>query len=123
MKIKVKESEKFIPLWNGNTEESEPITVHYRFPTAGERDEYICALPAKFVNGEPVVEFKNDSQGLVKKLCKRIENLELDVNGKKVLIDDAAKLYGTEGVPVELVREIEGEIASASAVVDAVPLA
>lgn len=123
MKIKVKQSETFIPIWNGNSEEKEPIKVVYRFPTPGERDEYVRALPAKFVNGEPVVEFKNDAQGLVKCLCQRIESLELEVNGKKVLIDDAGKLYGTEGIPIGLVREIEGEILAASAVVDAGPLA
>lgn len=122
MKIKVKKTDVYIPRFNGNDEEKEPIKVHFRFLTSAERSDYIAILPVKVKDGEPEIELKQDNAGMVRKMVKRIENLEIETEGKTVLIDDTEKLYNTEGVPFALIQEIEGALASASAAVDPVPL-
>ena len=122
MKIKVKKSDVFIPTWKENEKEDAPIKVHYRFLTAGERDNYIGVEPVKVVDGDPEVTIRQDNHGLAVKMISRIENLEIDNGTKVTTVDDAVKLYATQGVPVELVKEIEGAMATASAVIDTAPL-
>lgn len=122
MKIKVKKSDVFIPAWNGNAEDESPIKVHYRFLTASERDDFIGVEPVKVVDGEPEITVRQDNGGLAKKMITRIENMEIDNGLKPVVIDDAAKLYNTQGVPSVLIKEIEGAMATATAVIDTSPL-
>jgi hypothetical protein len=122
MKIKVKRTDIFIPKYDGNREDSEPVKVHYRFLTAAERTDFISILPIKIVNGEPEIEMKQDNAGMVRKMVSRIENLSMEIDGKDTIIDDAEKLYKTPGVPATLIQEIENEMATASAEVPSVPL-
>lgn len=122
MKIKVKKTDSYIPKWNDNDKEKDPMTVHFRFLTAGERGEFVGVEPVKFHDGEPEITVKQDNSGLAKKMITRIENFEMEVGTKKVLIDDVTKLYETEGIPAVLIKEIEGALSTASAVVDTSPL-
>lgn len=120
MKIKAIKGDVFIPPFG-----DKDIKVHYHFLTEAQREQFIAVMPAKFVNGEPIVDFKQDKHGLVLAMVDRIENLTIDLNGTDVLVDEAQKLYDTVGVPVELIRSIEGEMSSkyASTLIDKTPLA
>jgi len=118
MKIAVKKKDVFVPEWNGNMQDPEPIKVHFNYLTAGERSAYIGIEPVRIKDGEPEIVVKQDAPGLTRRMVNRIENLE--VGG--VLVDDAKKLYSTVGVPQGLIQEIEGYLSGASAQVDTDPL-
>lgn len=123
MKIKVKKTDVYIPEWNGNKNDSDPIAVHYRFLSESDRGRYISIEPIKVSgSGDPEVTIKQDNQGLTIAMVTRIDNLEMEMNGNTDRIDDAKKLYSHAGVPTSLVKEIEGAMAAASAVIDSTPL-
>lgn len=122
MKIKVKKTDTFIPEWNGNREEKDPIKIVHRFLTAGERDDYVGIEPVTLKDGEPEITVRQDNPGMTKRMITRIENLEVEVGTDTVRVDDAGKLYSTPGIPSELIKEIEGAMAEASAVIEAGPL-
>jgi hypothetical protein len=121
MKVSVRKENVFVPEWNGNREESESeqIKVVYRYPTVTEKERFLYTKPIK-VTGEGAgeIEFVQDAQGLAKSIIKRVENLTLDVDGKERQIKTANDLYSVEGVPSELVREIEIHLVNASPGVD-----
>lgn len=124
MRVEVLDEKVFVPEWNGNNElpEDEQIKVIHRFLKPGEREKFLYMKPIKFHVGDEVndkeMEYVQDSSGMTKALVKRIENLTLVVNGKEKVIDTAAKLYDTEGVPQMLVTEIEVYMLNASPEVD-----
>lgn len=122
MKIKVRRTDVFIPKWMDNEEQAEPIKVHYRFLTISERHKYQGVEPVEVgANGEPVIRVRQDNEGMARKMITRIENFVLD-DGRETVIDDAAKLYNTPGVPPELVAMIEAEMVAASSEVKDGPL-
>jgi len=123
--IEVKNSEVYIPKYNGNrnADEGEQIRLHHRYLKASERKKYIYTDPVKFdansgkVTGE--VSFHQDQEGLVRALVTKIEGLTLkDEDGKEVEIKTAAQLYDQPGVPQMLISEIESYMLNASPEVD-----
>lgn len=123
MKIAVRTGDVYIPEWNGNREADEPIRVHYRYLCKDERDRFIGVEPIKFKkDGEPELTVRDDGAGMAKLMIKRIEGLTIEENGKDRVIDDAVKLYSSQGIPVALIQEIEGALKAASAVIEQAPL-
>jgi hypothetical protein len=82
MKIDLVKEFEFIPEWNDNQEDENPIKFVFRHLTAGEVDS-IVSLDGKY-----------DTSRVFKLSTLRIENLE--VNGEKITTAD--KLLGSPGL-------------------------
>lgn len=120
MIIKCYKDNVFIPKWNGNKKEADPIKIKHRYLTPEERDKYFYYQPLKVTpktDGYEVV-LVEDKKGCCKAIVIGIENFALEVNGEKIVIDTVKKLYETEGVPNALIKEIEEYMSNASPVID-----
>ena len=90
MKVTLNKESEYIPEWNDNRNDEDPIKFHLRDLTTAERDSYV---KFKLVEGkEPKTEA--DFQMIFSKCVKKIDNLEVD--GEK--IDSARKLLNTAGL-------------------------
>jgi hypothetical protein len=110
MRIEVVKEKTFEPMYGGNLDlpASERVRVFHRFLTPGERNKYIYTKPIKIGAGQDgSMEFVQDEEGITRAIITKIENLEISFNDKPIKITTAKALYDTEGVPADLVREIE----------------
>lgn len=101
MKVDLSEKYEFIPEWNGNQEDPNPIVFHCRYLTTGERQKCIVE---KFVQGELVVE--QDDMAIMRYAVEYIENLEDVDSGQKITKGD--QLSGTRKL-ASLVREVAND--------------
>lgn len=125
MKIEVVKEKVFEPSYNGNMDLPGPerVRVYHRFLSAAERNKFIYTKPMKIGGAESgMVEFVQDEEGISRAIITKIENLELDLDGKSVKIETAKALFETEGIPSGLVREIEVYCLTATPEVDKLPL-
>jgi len=70
----------YIPEWNKNKKESEPIRIHYRYLTGPEYDRFVgIGAPEFDVEGNPKGGFtlKLDKEGMVRAGVEKIENLQV----------------------------------------------
>lgn len=122
MKIVVENEKEYIPEWNGNRDQDEPITVIHRFLKPGERKKYIYLEPMELTyegeKQEQRTHFVQKTQELAEVLITKIKNLVIVVDGKETEIDTIKKFYNTPGIPPNLVSEIEAYIMNASPEVD-----
>lgn len=96
---------KFIPTWNGNSSEPNPIEVTFKAPTMSLYSNLIPKPNIKMkmdINGNMAggeTEMVIDNSKLVKDMVTDIKNLTYVVDGgKEVTIKDGKELFGT-GVP------------------------
>lgn len=90
MKLSLNREFEYIPNWNDNKKDNDPIKFYIRDLTTAERDDYV---KFKLVDGkDPGAEA--DLQKIFSKCVQRIENLE--VEGEK--IETARKLLDTPGL-------------------------
>lgn len=122
MRIEVQKEKTFIPKWNGNDKDPEPIKVHHRFLKPSERKQFIRLEPfsIEYEKDEQKTssQYIQDSEGIAKAVIQKIENLTLVIDGKDKKIDTVDKMYNVEGVPQGLVAEIEAYLLNASPEVD-----
>jgi hypothetical protein len=110
MRIEVVKEKTFEPTYGGNLElpASERVRVFHRFLTPAERNKFIYTKPIKIGAGQDgSMEFVQDEEGIARAIITKIENLEILIGDKPMKIATAKALYETEGVPPDLVREIE----------------
>ena len=70
----------YIPEWNKNKKESEPIRIHYRYLTGPEYDRFVgIGTPEFDENGIPKGGFtlNLDKEGMVRAGVEKIENLQV----------------------------------------------
>ena len=104
--ITTKEVE-FIPEWNGNKLEAQPIRITLRFLNNAQRTDLIRWRGD--VSG--AVNFDPDKRGLLMGAVAKIENLWMVEDGVRKEIRTAQALlqsYGLEALVIELVTEIVG---------------
>jgi hypothetical protein len=91
----------YIPEWNKNKKESEPIRIHYRYLTGPEYDRFIGIGPIEFdEDGKPLggFKFKLDKEGMVRCGVEKIENFyvgDISITTADQLCDvpEAAPVY------------------------------
>ena len=83
MKITLAKDAEYIPEWNGNREDPEPVVFHLRYLTTAERQQCMEKeyLPDK--DGGIRVAVKPDQERMFKLAVKKIEHLE--VNGRELV--------------------------------------
>ena len=92
---------EYIPEWDNNQEESEPITFTLRYITDAERSR--CQVPRFDEQGNPAVEV--DYEGFVKCGVTKIENFK--VNGKEITTArQFSKLSGFHQLHMEVALKI-----------------
>jgi len=92
---------EYIPEWNENREEDEPITFTLRYITDAERSR--CQVPRFDEQGNPAVEV--DYEGFVKCGVTKIENFK--VNGKEITTArQFSKLSGFHQLHMEVALKI-----------------
>lgn len=92
MKLTISSEFDYIPEWNDNQDEDEPIVFHCRYLTAGERDK-VMDFSTSFEDGEPVPKATIDRRAVIEKCVKSIENLTINsrnVTTAKQLIEEPA---------------------------------
>lgn len=70
----------YIPEWNKNKKETEPIKLHYRYLTGPEYDKFVGIGPIEFnEDGQQIggFQFKLDKEGMVRCGIEKIENLQV----------------------------------------------
>ena len=77
MKIELKRSDVYIPLWCDNQKqaENEQIKVHYKYLTAEDRSKFLIQNASNFAETARLVFLNN---------VTKIDNLDLKIDGKKV---------------------------------------
>ena len=124
MIIEIKKQDTFVPEWNGNHKlsEEERIEVDHRFLKPGERKKFVHLEPMEldYSGDKPQTKtrYVQDVEGLTRAIIVNIRNLVIKHGDKEIVIDTSDKLYNTEGIPQELVSEIEGYMLNASPEVD-----
>jgi len=106
MKLTISNEFDYTPEWNNNQEADEPIVVHCRYLTAGERDKVIYPVITQR-DGEMETRIEADRRGIIEKCVLSIDNLE--VNGRA--IKTSKELVEQRGVG-ELYQEIAMELIS-----------
>jgi len=94
MKITLARDAEYIPEWNGNRDDPEPVVFHLRYLTTAERQQCMEReyLPDK--NGGVRVAIKPDQERMFKLAVRKIENLE--VNGRP--LTTAGDVLSTPGL-------------------------
>lgn len=106
MKLTISKEFDYTPEWNGNQDDTDPIVVHCRYLTAGERDKIIYPVVEQH-DGEMVTRIEADRRGIIEKSVLSIDNLS--INGRD--IKTAKDLMEQHGVG-ELYQEIAMELIS-----------
>ena len=101
MKIAIEKYFDIVPTWNGNNDDSEPITFQCQALTEQQRERVI---KIEYKNGEPLVDIKRSM--MFELSVKSIQNLE--VNGEMIT---TAKKFLETPLPVGLFDEVASEIA------------
>lgn len=101
MKLTIEKEWEYIPFWNNNQADSEPIKFILCNLTTAERDS--CVELSFDQDGKPI--FKSDNQRIFKAGVRQIENLS--VNGEK--ISSATGVMTMPGL-YELFLEVASEI-------------
>ncbi len=124
MEYEVKRGDVFIPDWKGNKDSEEPIRIHYRYLTPEERNRFFYTKPVDLsaAVSERKVEYVQNVEGAARVMITKIENFALRVEGERVEINTAEKLYTTRGIHQDLIAEIEAYLRFATPEVDASPL-
>jgi len=86
VRIDVGKGYEFVPKWNNNRDDDEPVKIHCRYLTTEERNRY-----TRLDAGEQTMA---DYQGMVRAAVERIENLAVD--GDK--IESARDLLDAKGL-------------------------
>lgn len=106
MKLTISKEFDYTPEWNDNKEQTDPVVVHCRYLTAGERDKIIYPEIVQR-DGEMETRIQADRRAIIEKCVLSIDNLE--VNGR--LIKTAKELIEQHGLG-ELYQEIAMELIS-----------
>jgi hypothetical protein len=100
---------EFVPKWYNNQAEAkdDQIVIEHLTPTASLKDRLIPKAVLKWTfdakgdasGGE--TEMTIDNKKIVTTMVTKIRNLVVEVDGKKIPVNDANDLYG-QGMPVEI---------------------
>ena len=82
MKVSILKETEFIPKWNENSLETDPVKFHLRYLTTGEIEACIKIKPVRITGGDPEVEIDTDSRRIFELAVMRIDNLEIEAGGK-----------------------------------------
>lgn len=105
MKIRISREIEFIPEWNNNQEETDPIKAVLMDLSTAEREE--CIRMVIVAGGD--VELKPDYQKLFKRGVTRIDNLSVEIDGKEQKIttpEDLLKAPGFYNLFMEIATKI-----------------
>ncbi len=94
MKVSILKKTQFIPKWNENSLETDPVKFHLRYLTTGEIEACIKIKPVRIAGGDPEIEIDTDSRRMFELAVVRIENLEVEPGGE---IATAKELMGQPG--------------------------
>ena len=102
MIVQVANKSEFIPEWNGNKEENDPIVVTHKVPTMALREQLIPKPRLKLVvspdgkseGGETTIEI--DNRSLIQTMLISIKGLAVNIDGKEVEIKTAGDLFGKD---------------------------
>lgn len=78
---------EYIPTWNRNKKEKDPIKIKYRYLTGPEKDRIMGVVMPEFdENGKQVGRFKLriDNERLIKTSILSIENLDIYEDGSTI---------------------------------------
>lgn len=106
MKLTISNEFDYTPEWNDNQQADEPVVVHCRYLTAGERDKIIYPVITNR-DGEMETRIEADRRAIIEKGVLSIDNLE--INGRP--IKTAKDLIEQRGLG-ELYQEIAMELIS-----------
>jgi len=98
LRIKVAKQKTFIPIWNKNKDDSNPIEVDIEYLTVGQLDDCIDNLG------------RVNQKMMFRKAVKKIRNLEIETDGIEKKILTAENRLNARGLE-QLYYEILGEIA------------
>jgi hypothetical protein len=106
--IQVSRGGTIVPEWgNADRDESEKITVHYRFLSFAEQQELLRP-------DDVGKSFAYESRVLAR-MITRLDNLEVEENGKRRKVDDGEKLVSEPGLD-SLAMELWLELRNRSAI-------
>ena len=112
MKVKATLEDRYIPKWNRNRElpEGEQVVVEIRWPTTTQRE----ALKSyKISPKDEDVKVVFDTARILRDHVGAISNLEVELNGKPVLIKSGSDLADTRALVLErLIDELKAYICS-----------
>lgn len=99
MLISVSSNNEFIPEWNNNKKEADPIVVVHRVPTMGLRERLIPKPKLKLMvsadgrteGGETEVEI--DNKKIIQAMLVEIRNFSYSMDGKEVAVKSADDLF------------------------------
>ena len=99
MLITVSNKTEFIPEWNDNQKENDPVVVVHRVPTMGLRERLIpkprlklmVSADGKSEGGETEVEV--DNKKIILAMLVEIKNLAYESDGKEIRVKSADDLY------------------------------
>jgi len=102
MIVQVMNKSEFIPEWNENKKENDPIVVVHKVPTMALREQLIPKPRLKLVvgadgkseGGETTIEV--DNRNLIQSMLISIKGLSVNIDGKEVEIKTAGDLFGKE---------------------------
>ena len=114
MLVKLKSKTVYIPEWEENKKqpEKEQIKFYLRLLNSEERAECITYKS----KGDKVIS-SPDLVGFCKYGVTKIENLEIEIDGKKEKIESAEKLLAAEGL-FELFQEVALHVFTENGIVD-----
>lgn len=107
MILSVDEYEPFVPEWNNNKGETDPIKIYHKNPTMPLYERLIpktsltikVSPDGKSEGGETTMTI--DNREIVLKMVTKIENLEVPIGGKNVPITSPEALFG-ENMPSKI---------------------
>lgn len=121
MEIRVTKTSVYIPEWNGNKAEADPVRITYKTPTLDDRRRLIPQPRMSFkigVDGKPAggeVDVTVDTRAFVESLVEKVEGLTItDENGNSREIRTARDLLAAPASIAGLVEEIGKEIQAAT---------
>lgn len=106
MVLEVSVNKVFIPEWNGNKQENQPIEIHHRVPTMALFNKLIPKPSIRLTidkdgnsdGGE--TEINVDYTKVVRDMVTEIRNFSINTDGKEVPIKLASDLFGENAPPV-----------------------
>ena len=125
MKISLKQSDTFIPDYEDNLElpEDQQVKFHYRFLGSGTRQQYVyledIVITQEIAEGKAQMgnrKLIQNSKGMALAMVTKIENLEVDYDGKEETVTDIRDFY-KRSMPV-LAALVEEHMLNATAEVD-----
>lgn len=113
MKIKIKKLDTFIPEWNDNKKEDNPIKFNLRYISTGEYDD--CLIPTANKKGKTNIDI--DYKLMVEYATLSIDNLSVEVDNVEIKIENATQLLAHPGMQ-ELYYELRLYVITMNARID-----